>query len=71
MPSSDEKPIICLHCKRQLALATPTRIVFNGGCYCDEPTPLRCASCGARRYWKPARVIDEHLAIVYTEPMPA
>ncbi len=67
MQSSDYKPLRCQHCGRQLALATPTRILFSHGCYCDEPVPLKCSSCGARRYWRPVQKID---AIVYTEGAP-
>lgn len=59
MPKSDDfKPICCPHCKRQLALATPTRLLFNQGSCCDEPVALRCLTCGARRYWRPVRVLD-------------
>ncbi len=54
----DYKPIICRRCGRQLALATPTRLLFNQGSCCDEPVALRCTGCGARRYWRPVRIID-------------
>jgi hypothetical protein len=54
----DYQPIYCRCCHRQLALATPTRLLFNVGCVCDEPVALKCSSCGARRYWKPVRIVD-------------
>lgn len=58
MPNSEYKPLCCRHCGRQLALATPERLLFSMGCCCDEPVALKCTSCGARRYWRPVRVID-------------
>lgn len=70
--ADDLKPITCRHCKRQLALATPHRLLFNQGSYCDEPVPLRCSSCGARRFWRPlAEMLDTPLAVSYTESVPA
>lgn len=73
MIQSDEfKPITCRHCQRQLALATPRRLLFNQGSYCDEPVPLKCSSCGARRYWRPlAETIDTLIVIEYTDSVPA
>lgn len=60
MPNSDDyKPITCRHCGRQLALATPERLLFSMGCCCDEPVALKCTTCGARRYWRPLRAVDE------------
>jgi len=67
----NSKPLRCLHCGRQLALATPARLLFNHGCYCDEPVPLKCGICGARRYWRPAQRLDETLTTVYSEGVPA
>lgn len=64
----DFKPIICRHCKRQLALATPYRLLFNQGSCCDEPVALRCLTCGARRYWRPlVETLDSVVIGVYTE----
>lgn len=72
MNNHDYKPITCRHCHAQLALATPTRLLFNQGSYCDEPVPLRCSSCGARRYWQPDReVLDAHVMVGYTDAVPA
>ena len=68
----DLKPITCRHCKRQLALATPYRLLFNQGSCCDEPVALRCTSCGARRFWRPvAETLDSAFVVSYTESMPA
>jgi RNase P subunit RPR2 len=64
----DFKPITCCHCYRQLALATPYRLLFNQGSYCDEPVALRCSTCGARRFWRPlAQSLDSVVIEVYTE----
>ena len=65
------KPIRCRHCGRQLALATPQRLLFNDGAYCDEPVAPRCVACGARRYWRPVgETLDAPLVLSYTEPVP-
>jgi len=65
--STDYQPITCHHCKRQLALATPYRLLFNQGSCCDEPVALRCTTCGARRYWRPLQKIDSSAIL---EPAP-
>ena len=68
----DYKPICCRHCGRQLALATPERLLFNVGVCCDEPVALRCTGCGARRYWRPlGETLDAPLILSYTEGVPA
>lgn len=72
MPTQpDYKPIRCTHCQHQLALATPTRLLFNQGSYCDEPVPLRCSNCGARRFWRPRRTLDTLLSVEYSDVVPA
>ena len=58
---TDFTPLHCRCCHRQLALATPYRLLFNVGVCCEEPVALRCMTCGARRFWKP---LD---SIVYTD----
>lgn len=60
------KPITCRHCSRQLALATPTRLLFNEGSSCDKPVTLRCNSCGAERFWR--ALLDESAQMCYAEP---
>jgi hypothetical protein len=68
IPAADYKPICCCHCHRQLALATPYRLLFNVGVYCDEPVALRCTACGARRYWRPLNeTLDSVIVVGYTE----
>lgn len=59
------KPITCRHCARQLALATPTRLLFNEGSYCESRVTLRCSSCGAQRYWQPH--LDESAQMCYAD----
>lgn len=67
----DYKPIKCCHCGRQLALATPYRLLFNQGSCCDEPVALRCLTCGARRFWRPLpETIDTVIVVGYTESVP-
>lgn len=56
-------PLYCRCCHRQLALASPTRLLFSMGCVCDEPVALRCATCGTRRYWRPVRNIDNRVIL--------
>jgi DNA-directed RNA polymerase subunit RPC12/RpoP len=68
---NDYKPITCPHCDAQLALARPDRLLFNQGSYCDEPVPLRCSRCGARRFWKPVQTIDESVTVCYATAVPA
>ena len=69
---AEYKPLNCRHCGRQLALATPQRLLFNMGCCCDEPVALRCSTCGARRYWRPERAtLDAPLVVDYTDGVPA
>lgn len=69
---TDFQPLYCLHCRRQLAVASPTRVVFNEGAYTEEPLAIRCNSCGARRYWSPQKkVVDVTAVIVYSERVPA
>lgn len=62
----DYKPITCRHCARQLALATPQRLLFNEGSSCEGPVTLRCRSCGAQRFWRPH--LDELKHSCYAEP---
>ena len=64
MIADDYKPLHCRHCHRQLALATPTRLLFNVGVYCDEPVALRCMTCGARRFWRPITPALDECAIL-------
>lgn len=63
----DYKPLACTHCARQLALATPTKLLFNAGSCCDKPVTLRCTTCGAERFWKPQQSLDNR-AILETAP---
>lgn len=43
----------CSCCGRQLALTNGAQLLFGEGAYTDEPTPLKCAGCGKRSYWRP------------------
>lgn len=45
----------CSCCGRVLALTNGARLLLGEGAYTDEPTPLKCASCGKRSYWRPVR----------------
>jgi hypothetical protein len=65
------KWIKCHCCGRQLALTNDRRIILGSGGYCDEPVPLKCQGCGARRYWKPLKVVDVLDQKEYTEFVPA
>lgn len=67
----DYKPITCRHCARQLALATPQRLLFNEGSYCESRVTLRCSSCGAQLMWKPVQNLDETAQMCYAEAVPA
>lgn len=60
----DYKALDCLHCRRQLALATPTRLLFNQGSYCESKVTLRCSTCGAQRCWQPLRVLDKNDTLI-------
>lgn len=62
------KPITCRHCRRQLALAIPTRLLFNEGSYCESRVTLRCSSCRAQRMWEPCKTLDELEHSCYAEP---
>jgi len=63
----DYKPLTCPHCRCQLALATPTKLLFNAGSCCDKPVTLRCTTCGAERFWKPQPALDS-CAILQVAP---
>lgn len=63
--------ISCKCCGQHLALTNGSRIVFGEGGYCDEPIPLKCSNCGARRVWKPLPMLDSARLIRYTELTPA
>lgn len=70
--NDDYKPITCRQCQRQLALATPYRLLFNQGSYCESKVTLRCSGCGAQRYWHPMReMLDTAVPVRYTESVPA
>jgi hypothetical protein len=69
--NAEYKPIRCRCCGQQLALATPTRLLFGHGSYCDEPVPLRCRNCEARLYWRPKKQVDVSPAICYADAVPA